>query len=482
MAVKFSEFVVETTNADVEYIVGYNGTDNVQITPSNFLSGQVPYTGATGNVNLGTYGLISDYSQLNTSPSSVPVTAGTIAWNDSDGTMDIKLKGGNVTLQVGQENVTRVVNKTGVNLLESQYRAVYISGSQGQRLKVDLALANNSVNSSATIGLVTENIDVNQEGFINTNGLVREINTTGSLQGETWLDGQTLYLSATVPGGLTNIAPIAPNHRVVMGYIVYAHGVHGTIYVKVSIGLSVAELNDVEAVVPLNNELLVYNSTTSVWQHKTIATILGYTPVPTTRTLTINGTTQDLSANRTWSVGTITGSGTGASYIPIYTGTTAIGTSQIYNQDNINFVGFGRTSQYSQERFGLNGGIYISNVDNADIMYVDDSTANNVFLVGSDGSVYNSTGTYGTVSDRILKENILPATSKLDDLMKVNIVNYNLIDDLSKTKQIGVIAQELEEIFPGLVTTNKDGIKSVKTSVMIPILIKAVQELKQLIK
>jgi hypothetical protein len=37
-----------------------------------------------------------------------------------------------------------------------------------------------------------------------------------------------------------------------------------------------------------------------------VTTALGFTPVPTTRTLTINGTTQDLSADRTFSVGTIT--------------------------------------------------------------------------------------------------------------------------------------------------------------------------------
>lgn len=38
MAVKFSQFVVKTTNTDVDYIVGYKGTENVQITPTDFLS------------------------------------------------------------------------------------------------------------------------------------------------------------------------------------------------------------------------------------------------------------------------------------------------------------------------------------------------------------------------------------------------------------------------------------------------------------
>ena len=102
------------------------------------------------------------------------------------------------------------------------------------------------------------------------------------------------------------------------------------------------------------------------------------------------------------------------------------------------------------------------------------------FIVNNLGSVYNATSIYGTISDRRLKENITPATSKLDDLLKVNIVNYNLIKD--NTKQIGVIAQEIEEVFPGLVSENEEGFKSVKTSVFIPMLIKGMQEQQDIIK
>ena len=65
-----------------------------------------------------------------------------LTWNDVDGTLNVGLKGGNVTLQVGQEEVARVVNGTGADLLEAQYRAVKVIGAQGQRLQVDLAQAN----------------------------------------------------------------------------------------------------------------------------------------------------------------------------------------------------------------------------------------------------------------------------------------------------------------------------------------------------
>jgi len=196
---------------------------------------------------------------------------GTFAWNDQDGTVDLNLKGGNVTLQIGQEEVVRVVNGTGVNLLESEYKAVKIIGAQGQRLQVDFALANSDVNSATTIGIVTENIDNNQEGFITAIGVVRGINTTGSLQGETWTDGDVLYLSPTVEGALTNIKPLTPYHLIVVGFVEYAHAVNGKIYVKVDNGYEIEELHDVLITSVADNELLQYNSAGGYWENQTLA-------------------------------------------------------------------------------------------------------------------------------------------------------------------------------------------------------------------
>jgi hypothetical protein len=102
------------------------------------------------------------------------------------------------------------------------------------------------------------------------------------------------------------------------------------------------------------------------------------------------------------------------------------------------------------------------------------------------GSAYNSTGTWGTISDARLKENIVDATPKLDKVNQLRVVNFNLKSD-PELKQIGFIAQEIEEIFPGLVQEgNEDGeggyFKSVKTTVLVPILVKAIQEQQEIIQ
>lgn len=225
----------------------------------------VPYIGATKNVDLGIYGLTATSLQFTGLTNS-----GRLTWNDTDGTADLTLKGGNVTLQLGQEQILRVVNKTATNidLLESNYQAVRVTGAQGNRLKVDLAQATNDLLSAETIGLVTETITNNQEGFITTSGLVRGINTTGSLQGETWNDGDMLYLSPFVAGQITNIKPSAPNHLIIIGYVVRAHITQGQIFVKVDNGYEIDELHNIAITGATANDILVYSSTASVWQNK----------------------------------------------------------------------------------------------------------------------------------------------------------------------------------------------------------------------
>jgi hypothetical protein len=195
-----------------------------------------------------------------------------IAWNNVDGTADLRLKGNNVTLQLGQETVARVVNKTGANLLESEYKVVRVriaseGGAQGQRLAVVLAQGDNDPDSVTTLGIVTENINNNQEGFITVFGNVKGINTTGSLQGETWVDGDVLFLSPTVPGKLTKVKPSAPDHTVVMGYVVYAHNNNGIIFVKVDNGYELDELHNVLISSPVNGDLLRYDAGTGVWEN-----------------------------------------------------------------------------------------------------------------------------------------------------------------------------------------------------------------------
>jgi len=117
------------------------------------------------------------------------------------------------------------------------------------------------------------------------------------------------------------------------------------------------------------------------------------------------------------------------------------------------------------------------------------NTSNYVFR-GQDNStsMYTiwSNGTTSGRSDARLKKNISDATPKLDDICKLQVRNYEWTTSDGGSKEIGLIAQEVETVFPNLVITHdveKDGddYKEVKYSVFVPMLLKAVQELKTIV-
>jgi nitrogen fixation protein len=240
------------------------------------LTGFVPYTGATTNVNLGEYEIKAGQITFDTSPTGTAAVA-TTRWNDTIGSAETTLKGGSVVLKNGVDLVARVVNKVSPNttLTKAAYQVVRVTGAQGQRLAVDLAQANNDNNSADTLGVVTETIATNQEGFILTVGQIENINTTGSLQGETWADGDVLYLSPTTAGKMTNIKPTgATGHIVILGYVEYAHSNHGKIYVKIMNGWELDELHNVSITSVANYDGIFYNSATSLWENKNVRQVL----------------------------------------------------------------------------------------------------------------------------------------------------------------------------------------------------------------
>lgn len=316
---------------------GITGTLSNQTDLQSALDLKVPYTGATTNVNLGEYEIKAGQVTLDTSPTGT-AAVGTTRWNDTLGSTETTLKGGSVILKNGVDLVARVVNKVSPNttLTKAAYQAVRVSGAQGQRLAVAFAQANNDNNSADTIGLVTETIATNQEGFIITVGQLENINTTGSLQGETWADGDVLYLSPTTAGALTNVKPNATiGHIVVVGYVEYAHAINGKIYVKVMNGWELGELHDVYVPTPSNNDVLTYETSSGLWKNKSVGTALGYTPANAATTLTINGVTYDLSTSRTWTVGSVTGSGA-SGQVAYWDGTTSQAGSNNLFWDNTN--------------------------------------------------------------------------------------------------------------------------------------------------
>lgn len=83
------------------------------------------------------------------------------------------------------------------------------------------------------------------------------------------------------------------------------------------------------------------------------------------------------------------------------------------------------------------------------------------------------------ISDERLKEEIKPLHDALDKVSKLNGVKYNWIEEpYNYIPGIGVIAQDVEKVYPELVKTNDKGIKEVFYPLLIPVLIEAIKTLK----
>lgn len=96
------------------------------------------------------------------------------------------------------------------------------------------------------------------------------------------------------------------------------------------------------------------------------------------------------------------------------------------------------------------------------------------------GDITLEAGTLFSFSDERLKMNIRPIENALERIDKIKGVYYQWKDKGENSDQeIGVIAQDVQQQFPELVTTNKDGILAVDYAKLVAVLIECVKDLKE---
>lgn len=137
-----------------------------------------------------------DYIQFNTATTSEADTAGKITWNATERTLDVGV-GNSVTMQVGHELYFRVKAQGAI----SNGQPVMAVDVAGENIIGAPAIADGTYPSSFIIGVATEDIANNGFGLVTWFGQVRSI-PLGS-----FTEGDILYVSDTVPGGLTTTAP-----------------------------------------------------------------------------------------------------------------------------------------------------------------------------------------------------------------------------------------------------------------------------------
>lgn len=86
------------------------------------------------------------------------------------------------------------------------------------------------------------------------------------------------------------------------------------------------------------------------------------------------------------------------------------------------------------------------------------------------------------LSDARLKTIIEPISNAVDKVDQINPVIYTLIDDVTATKRVGVIAQDVLKVQPEAVYEGSDGMLGVRYTELIPLAFAAIKELSALVK
>jgi len=156
-------------------------------------------------------------------PQDIQHSGGAVHWDFDNDTLSIHpFADPSVELQVGQELYIKAVNKTGSGINNGQ--PVKIGGAQGNRPIVLLAQADCACAAAELIGLATQDIADNAEGFITIVGNVNDVDTS------MWSVGDSLWLDPNVAGGFINFKPpVESGWNVHIGEVLTAHANQGRI-------------------------------------------------------------------------------------------------------------------------------------------------------------------------------------------------------------------------------------------------------------
>lgn len=237
----------------------YNPIGGSGIIPD--LSVYVPYIGATGNVNLGEYGLTSGFLALDITPTSTPTSQGTMYWDAAKETVALIMNGS--TQHVGHDVYYHVKNSSGA--LISKGKNVRFAGTDGAsgHILIEQFIANRSVPSSYYMGVTAEDIPNGEFGKVVHFGELEGFNTSG------YSSGALLYASTTVAGGFQTTVPIAPNNIILVAATLNSK-INGEITIRPTLGSDINNDEGVKIISPINNNVLLYKTASGLWENATL--------------------------------------------------------------------------------------------------------------------------------------------------------------------------------------------------------------------
>jgi hypothetical protein len=253
--------VINNNNGNSFSISGFS-TGSSGSTSGGTSTNLVPYSGATQDVDLGEYQLKADSLAISTT-STEPINIGKIVWNSNDGTFNMGLLNG-VTLQSGQEMYFYA--KASESITNGD--AIQFNGSEGDHLLIKKAVPSEiNTNPEYFIGIATQNFANNDFGYVTVFGKVRGLDTTIYTNPILYFDSENVS-----NGKLKDSIPSAPNAKIIVAAVVRNHATQGILMVRPHTMPKLESLQNVKISGTTNNQSLVYNSTTELWENKSLIT------------------------------------------------------------------------------------------------------------------------------------------------------------------------------------------------------------------
>lgn len=227
--------------------------DNITLTSSNGLT--LTTTAATNTIDFSVNDEITfDAVNFDTAANET-AAAGKLFWDSTYGVLRLGLEGGN-SVGLGSSSVIKVVNTSSSTISANQVVSV---NDVSNNLPGVVVFAD-AAEGLPVLGITTEEILAGDSGYVQTEGILSGVDTSGATS------GALLYVDTTT-SQLTTVTPTAPEPQNIAGFVVTAD-VSGSAYIEFDRGRdALTDLEDVDSTItPSNGDVLVYNSTTSLWE------------------------------------------------------------------------------------------------------------------------------------------------------------------------------------------------------------------------
>lgn len=175
-------------------------------------------------------GLNSNIDELHfdTTPTSTDaLLSGQVRWSADEGTLQLGMNGGEVVQSLGLELYYRVKNNSGVTI--SNGLLVMANGTDGNSGVINVKKWDTTSNQFYIMGLATEEIANGSLGFVTWFGKIMGVQSNGANYGETWVDGELLYPSTTIQGGLTKVATA----DIPIAVVINSHSSNGQLFARI---------------------------------------------------------------------------------------------------------------------------------------------------------------------------------------------------------------------------------------------------------